>query len=113
MRTLDDQGAESLKQERLFARLAVLLGGVTLALSAIGLYGLLAYGVAQRVPEIGLRMALGAERGAVRWMILRQSLVLAAAGLAAGSAGAMAGTRLVASMLYQLPPRDPATVTLA
>ena len=113
VRTIEDQIARSLSQERLFAQLAMLLGLVTLALSAIGLYGLLAYGVAQRVPEIGLRMALGAERGAVRWMVLRQSLVLAAVGLAAGTAGAVAGTRLIASMLYELPPRDPATVVAA
>ena len=74
------------------------------------MYGLLAYGVAQRVPEIGLRMALGAERSAVRWMVLKQSLVLAAAGLVAGGAAALAGTRLVASMLYELPARDPLTI---
>jgi predicted permease len=113
VRTIDEQLARSLSQDRLFARLSVLLGAVTLALSAIGLYGLLAYGVAQRIPEIGLRMALGAERGAVRWMVLKQSLLLAAAGLAAGGAGAIAGTRLVESMLYELPARDPMTVALA
>jgi ABC-type antimicrobial peptide transport system permease subunit len=95
VRTMDDQAAESLRQERLFTRLAVLLGGVTLVLSAIGLYGLLAYAVTARVPEIGLRMALGAERGEVRWMILRQSLALGAAGVLAGAAGAVAGTRLI------------------
>jgi predicted permease len=110
VRTMEEQIARSLRQERLFARLALLLGMVTLALSAIGLYGLLAYSVAQRVPEIGLRMALGAGCGAVRWMILKRSLVLASVGLVAGAAGAIAGTRLVASMLYQLPARDPLTV---
>ena len=109
VRTMADQVGRSLQQERLFARLATLLGAVTLALSAIGLYGLLAYGVAQRVPEIGLRMALGAGRSAVRWMVLRQSLALAVIGLAGGIAGAVAATRLVESMLYRLPPRDPAT----
>jgi ABC-type lipoprotein release transport system permease subunit len=106
VRTMDEQVAQSVRQERLFARLAVLLGVVALALSAIGLYGLLAYAVAQRVPEIGLRMALGAGRHAVGWMILRQSLVLATIGLAAGTAGAFAATRLVASLLYGLAPRD-------
>jgi predicted permease len=113
MRTLDDQVAESTKQERLFARLAILLGGVTLALSAIGLYGLLAYGVAQRVPEIGIRMALGAERRWVAWMVVRQSLVLAAIGLAAGIAGAYGAAKLVESLLYELPSRDPITLALA
>jgi predicted permease len=113
VRTIEDQIARSLEQERLFARLSMLLGAVTLALSAIGLYGLLAYGVAQRVPEIGLRMALGAERASVRWMVLRQSLILAAAGLIAGAAAAVAASQLVASMLYGLPPRDPLTVLVA
>jgi predicted permease len=113
VRTIDDQIARSLRQERLFARLAMLLGIVTLGLSAIGLYGLLAYSVAQRIPEIGLRMALGAERSAVRWMVLRRSLVLAAAGLVAGAGGAVAGTRLLDSLLYQLPARDPLTVAAA
>ena len=110
VRTLEEQIARSLRQERLLAGLAILLGTVTLGLSAIGLYGLLAYSVAQRVPEIGLRMALGAERGAVRWMVLRRSLVLGAIGLVAGTAGAIASARLVESMLYQLPARDPLTV---
>jgi ABC-type antimicrobial peptide transport system permease subunit len=107
---MDEQIAQSLRQERLFARLALLLGTVTLGLSAIGLYGLLAYSVAQRVPEIGLRMALGAGRGTVRWMVLKRSLVLAAIGLVAGGGGAIAGTRLVETMLYQLPARDPLTI---
>ena len=113
VRTMEDQMARSLRQERLFAQLAVMLGLVTLALSAIGLYGLLSYSVAQRVPEIGVRMALGAERASVRWMILRQSLALALVGLVAGVAAAVAGTRLIASMLYNLPPRDPVALTIA
>jgi predicted permease len=113
LRTLEDQVSESLRQERLFARLAILLGCVTLALSAIGLYGLLAYGVAQRIPEIGLRMALGAERRGVAWMVLRQSLWLAAAGLAGGVAGAYGAARLVAALLYELPARDPWAMAIA
>jgi len=113
MRTLAEQAAESLQQERLFARLSLLLGGVTLALSAVGLYGLLAYGVAVRVPEIGLRMALGAGRRSVAWLVLRQSLTLAAIGLLAGTGVAMAATTLIGSMLYRLPPRDPLTILIA
>jgi ABC-type antimicrobial peptide transport system permease subunit len=110
---MEEQIARSIRQERLFARLAVMLGIVALTLSAIGLYGLLAYAVAQRVPEIGLRMALGAGRHAVRWMILRQSLVLAAVGLIAGVAGATAAARLVESMLYGVPPRDTTAMAIA
>ena len=108
--TQQDQLAASLQQERLFARLATLLGAIALLLSAIGLYGLLAYGVARRTHEIGLRLALGAERARVQWMILRESLVLALIGLAAGVPLALAGTRILDSLLFALDPHDPATL---
>jgi predicted permease len=104
------QIATSLRRERLFAGLATLLGSVAVLLSAIGLYGLLAYGVARRTPEIGLRMALGAQRGRVQWMILRESLVLAGAGVLVGVPGALAGTHVLQSLLFGLAPRDPATL---
>ena len=74
----------SLRRERLFAQLATLLGGVTLLLATVGLYGLLAYSVTRRMPELGLRMALGASRGTVRWMVMKQSLLLVGAGLVIG-----------------------------
>ncbi|HVD91680.1 MAG TPA: FtsX-like permease family protein, partial [Vicinamibacterales bacterium] len=108
--TQSDQIATSLRQERLFARLATMLGGVAVLLSAIGLYGLLAYAVVRRTPEIGIRMALGAARGAVQWMMLRESLVLVGIGLALGIPAALAGTRLLGAMLYGLAPRDPLTL---
>jgi predicted permease len=111
--TQTEQIERSLRTERLFARLATLLGGVAVLLSAIGLYGLLAYGVARRTPEIGLRMALGAERGVVRWMILRESLTLAIAGLLFGIPTALAGARVLQSMLFGLAPTDPGTITAA
>ncbi len=110
MRSQDEQIAASLDRERLFARLSALLGIVTLVLSAIGLYALLAYAVTRRTPEIGVRMALGADRAAVGWMILRQSLVLAWIGLAIGIAAAVAGTKAIESLLYDLPSGDPATL---
>ncbi|MGH9408067.1 MAG: ADOP family duplicated permease [Vicinamibacterales bacterium] len=105
-----EQIAASLRQERLFARLATLLGMIALLLSAIGLYGLLAYGVVRRTPEIGLRMALGAARGRVQWMVLRESLLLAALGLGVGVPLALAGTNILASLLFGLDARDPATL---
>jgi predicted permease len=113
LRTQDDQIIESLTEERLFAGLATLLGIVTLLLSGIGVYGLLAYSVARRTQEIGVRMALGAERTTVRWMVLKQSLTLAGAGLALGIPAAIFGTRFVESMLYGLTARDPSTVATA
>lgn len=113
LRTQDDQILASLAEERLFATLATLLGVVTLLLSGIGVYGLLAYSVTRRTREIGIRMALGAERGWVRWMILRQSLVLAGIGLLLGVPAALYGTRVVESMLFGLTPRDPRTVAMA
>lgn len=108
--TQTDQIATSLRQERLFARLATLLGAVALLLSAIGVHGLLAYAVARRTPEIGVRMALGAARGRVLWMVLRESLVLSVIGLAVGVPLALVGTRMLASMLFGLAPGDPATL---
>jgi len=84
IRTQEEQIRTSLKRERLFARLAVLVGGVTLLLVAIGVYGLLAYSVTRRTAEIGIRMALGTRRERVRWMILRRALLLTAMGVAIG-----------------------------
>jgi ABC-type antimicrobial peptide transport system permease subunit len=113
IRTQEDQIRLSLEQERLFAQLALLLGLVALALSGIGLYGLLAYAVTRRTPEIGVRMALGAARREVRWMILKQSLVLVAIGLLLGIPSAIASSRLVESLLFGLSPRDPVVFTAA
>jgi predicted permease len=107
VRTQQAQIARSLQRERLFARLATALGGVTLALCAIGLYGLLTSSVSKRVPEIGVRMALGAERWDVRWMVLRQSLMLVAAGVFLGVPAALVGTQVLESLLFGLGERDP------
>ena len=113
VRTQQEQIHRSLTQERLFARLAVLLGGVTLALSAIGLYGLLAYAVARRTPEIGVRMALGAERRQVRWLILRESLALVAVGLLLGLPAAYLSSRFIESLLFGLESTDPRALAAA
>lgn len=113
MMSQTEQIAESLTRERLFARLATLLGSVAILLSAIGLYGLLTYGVARRTPEIGLRMALGAPQAAVRWMVLRESLVLVVLGIVAGIPAALAGTTILQSLLFGLDARDPVTLAAA
>ena len=92
LRTQREQIRLSLQRERLFAPAWTLLGGVALLLAMIGLYGLLAYSVTRRTPELGLRMALGADRSSVRWMVLKQSLVLVATGLLIGIPGRSAVT---------------------
>lgn len=113
VRTQEEQIRRSLTQERLFAGLSALLGAVTLILSAIGLYGLLAYAVARRTPEIGVRVALGAQRHEVRWLILRQSLVLVATGLLVGVPVAYWSSRYLESLLFGLQPSDPRAIAVA
>jgi ABC-type antimicrobial peptide transport system permease subunit len=82
-------------------------------LSAIGLYALLAYMVTLRTGEIGIRMALGARRDTVRWMIVRQSLFVAACGVVFGIAVSAAGTDLLRALLFNVEPRDVATLGLS
>ena len=110
---LSSQFEETYLMPALFARLGTFFGGLAALLVAIGLYGTLAYRVSRRTLEIGVRMALGAERQQVLWMILRDSLVLIAAGLALGLPLAWFGSTLMASMLYKLKPHDPASFVFA
>ncbi|HTW48514.1 MAG TPA: ABC transporter permease [Acidobacteriaceae bacterium] len=112
-KVLEAEFAETYEMPALFARLGGFFGGLAALLVAVGLYGTLAYRVNRRVTEIGVRMALGAERGRVLWMILRESLVLVAAGLMVGLPLAWFGSRVMASMLYQLPVHDPLSLTAA
>jgi putative ABC transport system permease protein len=87
---------------------------LALLLAVVGIYGVLAYSVAQRTHEIGIRMALGAEAGDVLRMVLRRTLALAATGIAIGAAAALAATRVLAKFLFEVKPSDPATfVTVA
>jgi putative ABC transport system permease protein len=108
-RPLADQVDASLTQERLVAMLSGIFGALALLIAALGLYGVTSYAVQRRTSEIGIRMALGARRGDVLGLILRQSLTLTAFGIALGLAGAAAVTRYVRSMLFGLTPLDPAT----
>jgi predicted permease len=107
--TMDEVIADYTVFPRLIAQLCAIFGGLALLMAATGLYGVLSYGVARRTNEIGIRMALGADKGSVIGMILRETTVLVAIGLAAGIAGAAACTRLVASQLYGLGKLDPIT----
>jgi predicted permease len=106
-RTLTESVDRRLGQDRLLARLSIAFGAVALVLAAIGLYGVLSYGVARRTSEIGIRKALGAQHGAVMAMILRETGWLLVFGLIAGSALAVAALRLITSRLYGLEATDP------
>jgi predicted permease len=108
-----EQLQESYSSEQLFSRLAVFFGALAAFLVAIGLYGTLAYRVSRRTAEIGVRMALGAQRRQVLWMFLRESLVMAVIGVCVGLPLAFAGARLLKSMLFGLSPADPVTFLLA
>ena len=96
--------------DRMVAHASAAFGLLALLIVCAGLFGVLAYGVARRTREIGVRMALGATPAALQWMVMRESLVMLAAGLPIGTVAALAGTRFVASMLFGLTPADPATI---
>jgi predicted permease len=110
LRTIDEQIGLSLKTERLVASLSAVFGALATALAVIGLYGVMAYSVARRRREIGVRVALGAQQGRVRWMILRETLALTLFGIAIGIPSGLAASRLIASMLFGLSPNDLPTV---
>ena len=108
-----EQFAMSFSGDRLFARLAVFFGVLAVFLVATGLYGTMAYRVSRRTAEIGVRMALGAQRTQVLWMVLRESLLICVAGIAIGLPAAFAGARLLRSMLFNLSPFDVLSFMLA
>lgn len=110
MRTIDEQIDLSLKTERLVASLSAVFSGLATLLAVIGLYGVMAYTVARRTREIGIRMALGALQGNVVWLVMREVLILIGVGVAVGVALALALSGLVRSQLYGLEPHDPVTL---
>jgi predicted permease len=107
VRTLSAQIDDSIARERMMAQISGFLGGLALILVCIGLYGIMAYGVARRTREIGIRIALGALRSEVVWMMLRETVALGVAGVIVGLPLAYGLTRLVGSFLYGLTPNDP------
>lgn len=110
VRTQDQQIEAALQEERLFVSLTSGFGLLALALAAVGIYGIMAYSVEQRTNEIGIRLALGAQQGQVRSMILRESTWLALAGIVAGLSAALVLTHAIQSMLYGITPDDPLTL---
>ena len=110
--TMDERLSNSVARPRFYASFLGLLSGVAAALAAIGIYGLIAYSVAQRTREIGIRIAIGAERVDVLMLVLRDGFTLVMVGTAAGMAGALALTRYLSSLLFGLSQVDPATLAL-
>jgi len=106
VRTQIEQIDQTIFQERLFAKLSSFFGLLALTLTSVGLYGIMAYAVTRRTSEIGIRLALGAERRQVLWMVLRESLTVSLAGLVVGLPLAFAGARLLRSMLFGLKSTD-------
>jgi predicted permease len=109
MLPMDQLVASSLTRQRFYAILLGIFAAIAAVLGAIGIYGVLAYMVGQRKQEIGIRMALGAERGAVLRLILRRGIVLMTIGITLGLAGAAGLNRYLSGMLFDLTPLDPAT----
>jgi predicted permease len=113
VRTMRGQVDEALRRERLLATLSTVFGLAALLLVSIGLYGVISQWAGQRTREIGLRMALGATTAGVRWLVLRQALVLVLAGLAVGLPASVAASRLMQAALFGISPTEPAILTLA
>jgi predicted permease len=113
IKTLEDQVNGTLAEERLIGKLLGMFGAIALALACVGLYGVMSYSVAQRSHEIGIRMALGARPGNMAGLILRESLLLTALGLAIGLPAALFSARLIERLLFGLRPADPLTLALA
>jgi ABC-type antimicrobial peptide transport system permease subunit len=108
--TLDDQVSRLVREERVVAQLASVVGSVALLLACIGLYGLLSHIVARRTNEIGIRMALGAQRAAIAAMVLRDLAMLVLIGVAIGVPASVASARFVRNQVFGLGPADPQTL---
>jgi putative ABC transport system permease protein len=108
-RLLRDWLGESVAPTRLTTTLASIFAGSALLLAAVGIYGVLAYTVASRTKEIGVRMALGATRRGVVGLVLREGMTWAGSGIVAGLIGAFAATGLIATLVFDVPARDPIT----
>ena len=104
---LDDVIGRGAAQRVFTLRILMAFAGVALVLAALGIFGVLSYGVRLRAREFSIRMALGAQRGAIRQMVLRRGLIVAAAGTAIGLVGSMVFTRLMTSVLFEVSPLDP------
>jgi predicted permease len=113
LQMMSDVVNESLTQERFIAQTASAFSLFALLLACVGLYGVMSYAVTRRTNEIGIRMALGAQARDVIWLVMREVSLLVALGVGIGLAAALATTRYVSTLLFDLPPNDPLTIALA
>jgi predicted permease len=111
--SLEEQVDYSIAKQSLIAKLSTFFGILAVFLACIGIYGLLSYSVARRTSELGIRLALGAQSHTLMWLILRESILLLALGLAIGIPAALSSTHVLASLLYQLSPLDPTAIFVA
>lgn len=111
--TQTDRIDQTISQERTSATLCGCFAGLAVLIACVGLYGAMAYSVVRRTNEIGIRMALGAERQRVVWMVMREVVVIALLGLGIGLAAATASSRVVADFLFEVKPNDPVSLALA
>ena len=108
-----EQVEQRFVQEKLFARAYALFGGLALLIASVGLFGLMSYRVARRTNEIGIRMALGAQREDVLRLVMRESMTLVSVGVVVGLVAAFASSRFVATLLFGLAPTDTLSMALA
>jgi putative ABC transport system permease protein len=111
--TLEQVVEMSLVRERMLAFLATFFAALALILACIGLYGVMAYRVARRTREIGIRIAVGARQKSVVWMMMRETLLLVAIGVALGTLASLDANRYIAGQLFGVTPRDPVAIVVA
>jgi ABC-type antimicrobial peptide transport system permease subunit len=111
--TQERQIDQTIGQERTFATLCTCFAVLAVLIACVGLYGMMAYNVARRTNEIGIRMALGARRPRLIWMVMREVLLMACLGLGIGLPAALVTTRFVESFLFQMKPNDPLAIAAA
>jgi putative ABC transport system permease protein len=112
VKSMEQMISESLAERRFAMLLLITFSAIALALAAVGIYGVMSYSVTRRTHELGVRMALGATRGDVLKLVVREGMTLAASGMALGVIAALGLTRLLASLLYGVRPADASTVVV-